>query len=155
MINSNMNRRDVLVLLIDDDEDDFLLISDAVKEAGLSITLLWKSNGEEALGYLKSGARPNLIITDLNMPGMDGREVIKAIKMDDATRAIPVVALTTSDSQEDVRLCYKIGANSYLTKPSSFARLLEIVHIINVYWLKTVQLPQWQEYDDRIKDINS
>jgi two-component system response regulator len=139
------------VLLIDDDEDDYVLMADAIREADLSFTLKWIHSGEEALRFLKDGdacgMRPSLILIDLNMPGMNGLEIIKAIKTDDSARDIPVVALTTSASDDDVRLCYRSGVNSYIKKPSEFSRLLEIVRIISVYWLETVQLPRKDSYN--------
>jgi len=145
-----LHRRRVTILMAEDDEDDRLMARDALAEGRVNSDLRFVADGEELLQYLRhegpyaDGAdapRPALILLDLNMPKVDGREALAAIKGDPALRAIPVVILTTSKAEEDVQRAYDLGVNSFITKPVTFARLVETMTTFAAYWLDTVDLP--------------
>src|SRR5579872_1813586 len=125
------NKIPISILVCDDDEDDRMLTQQALEDAHISNTVRFVQDGEELLDYLfqrgayggESGLapRPGLILLDLNMPKLDGREALKAIKEDPSLRDIPVVVLTTSRLDEDVAKSYKLGVNSFITKPVTFS----------------------------------
>ena len=140
----------VTILMADDDEDDHILVREALAESLVPIVLYIVSNGEELLNYLynrglyteKSKApRPGLILLDLNMPEKNGLEVLQEIKTDPILRSIPVIVLSSSDEPEDIYHSYNLGANSFITKPVTFAALVEIMKSIGKYWFEIVQLP--------------
>ena len=141
----------VKVLLADDDPDDWQLMLEAFGENGLAHELDCVENGEELMEYLHRRGRysklqktslPQLILLDLNMPRKDGREALKEIEADPVLRRIPVVALTTSVAEEEIRRSYDLGANSYIIKPATFKSLVELVKTLCQYWFKSVELPQ-------------
>ncbi|MET1076414.1 MAG: response regulator [Pseudomonas sp.] len=138
------------VLVADDDLDDCLLIQEAFRETRASTPLHFVHNGVELLDYLKRRApytdsrrypRPGLILLDLNMPLMDGREALTAIKSDPELRMMPVVVLTTSAAQEDIRRCYASGVNAFVSKPTSFSELVDQMQTLGHHWLDLVALP--------------
>ena len=133
-------------ILIEDDPGDVLLIKESFRSSRFDHSWAVFDKGEDALDYLRKRPAPHraasLILLDLNLPGMDGREVLLALKTDIDLRRIPVVVLTTSDSPIDIKLAYERYANSYITKPSSLDRLLSVAKRIEEYWLETVRLPQ-------------
>ncbi|MBI5014948.1 MAG: response regulator [Deltaproteobacteria bacterium] len=144
-------QKPVVILLADDDEDDRLMARDALEEARLANELRFVEDGEDLLDYLhhrgkyaRSGSapRPGLILLDLNMPRKDGREALREIKADPDLRRIPIVVLTTSKAEEDVQRTYDLGVNSFITKPVSFAALVEIMRTLGEYWFQIVQLPR-------------
>ena len=113
--------------------------------------MAWCKTGEAALDYVfKRGDYannpevqiPDLILLDLNMPGLDGRQVLRALKADNATKAIPVVVLTTSNDPKDINACYDLGASTYIQKPVSFAGLTEAIGKMKDYWFGVALLPQ-------------
>jgi CheY-like chemotaxis protein len=130
------------ILHADDDEDDNILITDAFRETGLGATITWIEDGEKLLDYLSKKGHPDLILLDLNMPRKDGHEALQEIKADPAMRSIPIIVMTTSASKEDILKCYDLGVNSYVKKPESFKRLLEVVKVISKYWFDTVERPE-------------
>ncbi|MFZ3152909.1 response regulator [Pseudomonas sp.] len=138
------------ILIADDDQDDCLMMQEAFNECRVSNPLHFVHDGEALLGYLQrrppydDEARyplPGLILLDLNMPRMDGREALQAIKSDAQLRAIPVVILTTSSAEEDILYSYDMGGNSFITKPVTYTGLLEVVKTLGHYWLEIVELP--------------
>jgi len=140
----------ITILMADDDPDDRLLVQDAFDEIRLSNPLVFVEDGVELMDYLRrrgayahlSGTPlPGLILLDLNMPKKDGREVLKEIKQDLALRTIPIVILTTSNVEEDILRTYDLGTNSYIIKPVTFDKLVEIVSKVTQYWLEIVRLP--------------
>ncbi|WP_290887069.1 response regulator [Arenimonas sp.] len=140
----------ITILMAEDDADDRLMTREAFQECRLGNPLQFVADGEELMDYLKrrgpyaDAARfpmPGLILLDLNMPRKDGREALREIKADPALREIPVVVLTTSKAEEDVANSYSDGANSFITKPVSFAALIEVVQTLGKYWLQIVDLP--------------
>lgn len=139
----------VVVLMADDDEDDLILTRDAFIENQLSSQLMFVRNGEELMDYLhhkgdyseENAPTPNLILLDLNMPRMDGREALVGIKSNPRLKLIPIVILTTSKAEEDILKSYELGVNSFITKPVSFDEMLKITKTIGTYWFDIVKLP--------------
>lgn len=141
---------EIAILVADDDADDRLMIREALAENRLANKLFFVENGVELMDYLLlrgkfsdsvAYPRPGLILLDLNMPKMDGREALKAIKEHEDLRRIPVVVLTTSKAEEDVYRTYDLGVNSFVTKPVTFDSLVSIVREIGRYWFQIVELP--------------
>jgi CheY-like chemotaxis protein len=144
-------KKSVVIVVAEDDSEDCLLIKDAFKEGLLVNGLRFVEDGEELMDYLRHGGkfkdpssspRPEIILLDLNMPKKDGREALKEIKSDPDLRSIPVVILTTSKEEEDILRSYNLGANSYITKPVTFAGLVEAIKALGKYWFEIVELPQ-------------
>ena len=142
--------RAITILLADDDEDDRLMTRDALRDARLHNDLRFCIDGVDLLDYLHrrgryasdgSAPRPGLILLDLNMPRMDGREALREIKGDPALRSIPVVVLTTSKAEEDIYRTYDLGVNSFITKPVQFDGLVEVMKALGKYWFEIVELP--------------
>jgi CheY-like chemotaxis protein len=135
------------VLLVEDDPGDVLMTREAFEDNKVRNRLTVVSDGEEALAYLrKEGAyaeavRPDLILLDLNLPRRDGREVLAEIKNDQNLHQIPVVVLTTSQSEEDILRSYQLHANAYVTKPVDFDRFIAVVRQIDDFFLTVVKLP--------------
>ncbi|HJU40187.1 MAG TPA: response regulator [Tahibacter sp.] len=140
----------ITVLMADDDPDDCRLTVDAFRAAQLANPLAFVEDGAALLDYLKRRRRyadvaielPGLILLDLNMPRIDGREALAEIKSDTALRHIPVVVLTTSSADEDIERAYRAGCNSYIQKPDSFSGLVDIVSALGRYWFSVVDLPE-------------
>ncbi len=132
------------ILMADDDADDRYLTRTAFEQTNLDCQLFFVEDGSEVFDFLngsgkyrdRSGCLPNLILLDLNMPKKDGKQVLHEIKGAPAFRHIPVIIFTTSRSPEDVRQMYQLGASSFITKPSSFDQLVEVVRHIGRYWLQ-------------------
>ncbi len=142
-------RKSVVILVADDDPEDCMLIKDAFKEGLLVNGLRFVGDGEELMDYLHRrgkykdsslSPRPGIILLDLNMPRKDGREALKEIKSAPDLKAIPVVVLTTSKDEEDILRSYDLGANSYITKPVTFAGLVNAIKALGKYWLEIVEL---------------
>lgn len=145
-----VEQKKISILMADDDEDDCMLASEALTESNLQHQLHIVKDGEELMDYLyrrgkytnsDSAVSPGLILLDLNMPKKDGREALKEIKTNPTFRHIPVVILTTSKAQEDIQLCYDLGANSFIIKPVTFASLVKVMETIGQYWFDIVELP--------------
>ena len=140
----------ITILMADDDEDDRLLTQDALAESRVLNELHFVEDGVELLEYLErkgkfedknSSPRPGLILLDLNMPRMDGREALETIKSNPNLKGIPVVILTTSKQEEDMVKGYNLGAASYITKPVTFDGLVELMKTLGKYWVEFVELP--------------
>ena len=138
----------IQVLLVEDSPGDVRLTREAFREANMNIQLHVASDGVEAMAFLKQEAphigvpRPDLILLDLNLPKMDGREVLANIKADDTLKTIPTVILTTSEAEADIVKSYQLQANSYLSKPVEFEDFESLVKSINEFWLIKAKLPQ-------------
>lgn len=136
------------VLLVEDSPGDVRLTRETFREANVSIHMHVASDGVEAMSFLKhegvhlQAPRPDLILLDLNLPKMDGREVLARIKQDDSLKAIPTVILTTSEAEADVFRSYQLQANSYLTKPVQLEAFYSLVQSINDFWLIKAKLPR-------------
>jgi CheY-like chemotaxis protein len=141
--------RPITIVMADDDADDRMLARDAMMESRLGNPFYFVEDGQELMDYLhragrfstEEAPRPGLILLDLNMPRMDGRQALRLIKSDPDLRSIPVVVLTTSKTEEDILRSYDLGANSFITKPVTFERLVEIVRGLGTYWFNIAQLP--------------
>jgi CheY-like chemotaxis protein len=140
----------ITILLADDDEDDRILTRAALLEAKHNAELRTVEDGAELMDYLHRRGRhtdeqdapvPNLILLDLNMPRMNGHEVLAKIKQDPKLRSIPVVVLTTSTAEEDISASYELGANSYISKPTGFLSFVDAMRNFSRYWTETVELP--------------
>ncbi|CCH53815.1 Response regulator rcp1 [Fibrisoma limi BUZ 3] len=130
-----------VIFTADDDEDDRLLLKQAFDQQSPECQLVFFTDGDELLSALMNlpfGELPRLIILDLNMPRMSGFEVLKRLKAHPRLRIIPVVVMTTSNRAEDVALSYQSGSSSFVTKPTSYDRLLELVKVTRQYWFETV-----------------
>lgn len=141
------NRDAPSLLIIDDNEGDIELISKILEGSVDAKNIHASVDGEEALRILQKRNRfanaPDIdvVILDLNIPGMSGYDILRAIKSDERTKVIPVVVLTGSSSEKDILAAYELGANSYVVKPALFKDLSKTVKLIDQYWLKTVTLP--------------
>jgi len=137
----------ISVLLVEDDPGDVLMTREAFEDNKLRNRLSVVSDGVSALEFLRKegdhvdAPTPDLILLDLNLPRMDGREVLAEIKADEDLRQIPVVVLTTSKAEEDVLRSYKLHANAYVTKPVDFERFIEVVRQIDEFFVTVVKLP--------------
>ncbi len=143
-------KKNLIILMAEDDQDDQLLTEEALEENDMPTSLYIVENGEELMDYLNQVApynddakfpRPNLILLDLNMPKKDGREALKEIKADPKLRQIPIVALTTSQAEDDIYRSYDLGVSSYITKPVTFGALVTVMQVLSQYWFETVELP--------------
>ena len=143
--------RAITILMADDDEDDRELARDALQDERLAERMQFVVDGQDLLDYLhrdgpyssgpRSAPRPSIILLDLNMPRKDGREALAEIKADDSLRRIPVVVLTTSRDEEDVRRAYELGASSFITKPVTHSKLTDVMSTVALYWSQVVELP--------------
>jgi chemotaxis family two-component system response regulator Rcp1 len=137
----------VEILLVEDNPHDLRLTEEALKDSKILIHLHVAKDGEEALEFLqregshKAAPRPDLILLDLNLPKVDGREVLEIIKADANLRLIPVVVLTTSEAEEDIIASYRLQANCYITKPIDLGEFTKVVQAIEGFWFSIVKLP--------------
>lgn len=145
-----ITKTSILILMADDDEDDVLLTQKALKQGKLLNDLHCVQDGEELMDYLlhrgvytdaSQAPRPGVILLDLNMPRKDGREALKEIKSNPDLKDIPIVVFTTSKAEEDIYRSYKLGVNSFITKPVTFERLIEVMQMLGKYWFEIVTLP--------------
>ena len=145
------HRIPITILLCDDDAEDRELTRQALEAAHVSNAIEMCEDGEQLLDYLyqrgqyagETGAapRPGLILLDLNMPNLDGREALKVIKADPTLRDIPIVVLTTSRADKDIIASYDLGVNSFISKPVTFTGLGAAMNVLGRYWLELVELP--------------
>lgn len=147
---STMTRPQTL-LVVEDSDDDFHATVRAFKKAGLANPVRRCTNGDQALDYLfrrgeyvdpASSPRPGVILLDLNLPGTDGREVLREIKLDPALHKIPVIVLTTSSAEQDIQRCYDYGANSYVQKPVDLNGFVTAMTRLKEYWFEVAILPK-------------
>ncbi len=143
--------RAVEILLVEDNPHDAELAMRALKKSRLANRVVHVSDGEQALDFLFARGKfsdrlktdhPKMILLDLKLPRVDGMEVLKAVKSDPQTRAIPVVVLTSSREEKDIVESYKLGVNSYLVKPVDFDKFVEVVKDLGMYWLVLNQPPR-------------
>ena len=139
--------RPIDVLLVEDDPGDVLMTKEAFQDYKVQNQLHVVNDGTEAMAFLRREGdyadvpRPDLVLLDLNLPRMDGREVLQAIKSDPDLASIPVVVLTTSEAEEDVLRSYSLHANAYVTKPVDFERFIQVVRQIDDFFITVVRLP--------------
>jgi CheY-like chemotaxis protein len=140
-----------LILFIEDSDDDFFAAERAFKKAGLKNIIRRLTNGDQAIDYLTHRGKfeepndaplPGLILLDLNLPGLDGRDVLRFVKADARLRKIPVIVLTTSNAQKDIQQCYDDGANTYVQKPVELQGFIQAITQLKEYWFEIAILPR-------------
>jgi CheY-like chemotaxis protein len=151
------NDQRIRILLAEDDPDDRLLTRRALQKSRIANTISTVEDGEELMDYLRrEGAyedpddapRPGLILLDLNMPRMDGREALKKIKSDPELRRIPVIVLTTSEAEQDILQSYDLGVNAFVTKPVTFDGLADAIQALGDFWFEIVKLPSERDANE-------
>lgn len=139
------------ILLVEDNEDDYEATARSFKKSHFMNPIKWCKNGQDALDYLNKQGNysndnqhvlPALILLDLNMPGLDGRQTLERIKKNPILKYIPVVVLTTSADSKDIEQCYQLGVSTYVQKPLNFDRLAEAVRTMKDYWFDIAILPE-------------
>jgi CheY-like chemotaxis protein len=144
----SVDRRVIDVLLVEDDPGDALMIRESFDHHAIKHTLHHVTDGVEAMRFLRQEAefadrpRPDLILLDLNLPRMDGREVLREVKGDPSLRAIPIVVLTTSEADEDILRSYELHANAYVTKPVELDHFMEVIRMTDDFFVNVVKLPR-------------
>jgi CheY-like chemotaxis protein len=145
-----MKSKPIIILFADDDKDDQLLVKDAFEDNRLANDLYFVDDGQELMDYLhrkgkysdpQLSPKPDLILLDLNMPKIDGRQALKEIKKDNMLKRIPIVILTTSKAEEDIVRSYNLGVNSYITKPVTLEGMVDTIKTLEQYWFQIVKLP--------------
>ncbi|MEZ4705123.1 MAG: response regulator [Bdellovibrionota bacterium] len=145
-----LQRKPNRILIVEDSKEDFMVIHRAFNRVGMVDALFHINNGDEALDYLHKEGKyrdssthvlPEMVILDLNLPGVDGREILKKMKGNTRLKKIPVIILTTSADESDVEACYTDGANSYIQKPVEFKGFIDAVEHIKEYWFGISLLP--------------
>lgn len=138
------------ILIVEDDPEDRMLAEDAINESEPRFPVRFLEDGEQLLAYLQHKGRyqeadtnppPGVIVMDLNMPRLDGREALARIKSHPVFKTIPVIILTTSNHAQDIENCYSLGANSYLTKPGNYRELVKLMEMLKSYWYDLNKLP--------------
>lgn len=142
------------MLIIEDSQEDFETLQRLLRRSNIPIPIQRCANGDQALAYLyqtghdiapDNAPRPGLIVLDLNLPGTDGREVLRRIKQDEVMNEIPIVVFTTSNNPKDMEDCYRSGADHYIVKPINFEQLKQDVQTLIEYWLKGSNLGDGQQ----------
>jgi CheY-like chemotaxis protein len=151
------NDQRIRILLAEDDPDDRLLTRRALQKSRIANTISTVEDGEELMEYLRhegeyedpeDAPRPGLILLDLNMPRMDGREALKKIKSDPELRRIPVIVLTTSEAEQDILQSYDLGVNAFVTKPVTFDGLADAIQALGDFWFEIVKLPSERDVSE-------
>jgi len=148
MISTHMNHAVKVLLLVEDNGADVRLMKEAFRESGIVEDISVVTDGEEAMMFLhktgeyENAPRPHLILLDLNLPRKDGRQVLSEIKSDHDLKRIPVIILTSSQAEEDIRTTYELGANCFITKPLDFGEFTEITRLLADFRLGVVRLPE-------------
>jgi two-component system, chemotaxis family, response regulator Rcp1 len=147
-------KKEIRILLVEDNEGDIILTLKALKKAHVHNEIDVVRDGEQALQFLhKQGPysqaeTPGLILLDINLPRIDGVEVLSEVKKDERLRLIPVVMLTTSDSEKDIMQSYYHYANCFITKPVNFTKFMEVIKTVKEFWISIVHLPKNQDYEE-------
>ena len=139
---------EIFILIAEDDADDRFLLQAAFEENRFNDKLHFVENGVELLDFLQRHTQneqparmPHFILLDLNMPKKDGREVLRELKQHPIYKKIPVIIFSTTNNEQEMRRCYELGANSYITKPNSFENLIKMVAALRSYWIQTSSTP--------------
>ncbi|AOX00436.1 response regulator [Moorena producens PAL-8-15-08-1] len=149
-MNIMTNTQPIDILLVEDSSSDAELILEALCDSKLSSHFHWVDDGAKAIAFLRKqgkyqeAPRPALIVLDLNLPKKDGRQVLQEIKEDPKISTIPIIILTTSDSQQDIINTYRLKANCYICKPIDLESFMSMVKLIEEFWLNLVRLPSYQ-----------
>ncbi|GAB4298996.1 MAG: response regulator [Desulfuromonadia bacterium] len=140
----NETKREVRILIAEDDEGHAELIQDSLKEAGVTNEIIRFRDGQETIDYIMENPdlerRPCLLLLDIRMPRMDGIDVLKRLKSDPRTRNMPVIMLTTTDDPREIRQCYDLGCNCYVTKPVDYQKFSEVMNRLGLF-LVIIQIP--------------
>ena len=145
---NNESKNCIDVLLVEDNPADVILMQEALSDAACCNRLHVVNDGEEAMAFLRrqgvyaAASRPDIILLDLNLPKKDGREVLKEIKEDGSLMHIPVIIISTSQSQEEIMNSYRLHANCFISKPVDLNRFFEMVRAIDSFWFSVASLPQ-------------
>lgn len=157
----SINSRTIEVLLVEDNPGDVNLTRLALADRAINVNLSVVPDGVEAMNFLhrqgeyQQAVHPDLILLDWNLPRKDGREVLVEIKTNERLQRIPIVVLTTSQAEEDIRKAYDLHANCYITKPVDFQQFVQIIQSIEYFWFTIVQLPPaWGDQEQWIVDRN-
>ena len=143
-------KKPLTILMADDDEEDRMMTGEVLEEVSPANRLRFVRDGEELMEYLyrrgdyadpAEAPRPSLLLLDLKMPRKDGHEALREIRADPGFRSMPVVVLTSSKAEEDLRRAYELGVNSFITKPADFSGLVGVMEAVATYWFETVELP--------------
>ncbi len=146
-ITTGLMNKSLDVLLMEDNEGDIFLMKKVFEDSQIKSTLNVVRNGREGIEYLtnqspyENASPPDIILLDLNMPEMSGQEVLEIAKQDDKLKSIPIIVLTTSSSEDDIRQCYQLQANSYIKKPVDFNQFSGFIDILLQYWCQVVKFP--------------
>jgi CheY-like chemotaxis protein len=146
------NRTPIELLLIDDDQADIYLAKRSLKQCKTRVEIQVARNGEEGLALLRQEAghedskRPDLIFLDLNMPRMNGHELLAAMKADQGLKSIPVIVMSTSENEDDIRKSYELQASAYVAKPVELDEFSDVIRLVDEHWFRTVRLPQCREH---------
>lgn len=149
MVKANL-KKGAKILLVEDSMADQRLIARAVRKTEFKAELFIVNDGEEAMAFLQhqppfediiQHPRPDIILLDINMPKMDGKQVLKAVRQDPKLHNLPIIMLTTSDNEKDVLESYQLGVNAYITKPSGLDSFISTIQTLELFWLKLVELP--------------
>jgi CheY-like chemotaxis protein len=144
---NQLTSRPIEILLVEDNPGDVRLTREGFKQARIANSLHVAANGDDALDFLyrrdghAAAPRPDMILLDLNLPGIDGRSVLQKIKLDDGLKTIPVVILTSPEAEIDIVKAYESHANCYIAKPLDLDKFMHIVRSIEDFWLSVVRLP--------------
>ena len=136
------------ILLVEDSPSDVVLTQEALRESRIANELSVVRDGEQALAYLRreppyeDATRPDLVLLDLNLPNLDGRDVLRAVRADPDLAGLPIIVLTTSDADEDIRAAYASYANSYVQKPVDMDKFVDVIRAIEGFWFTVVKLPR-------------
>lgn len=137
------------ILLVEDNPTDVMMTREALEENSISRNLIVVEDGIEALEYLKNASvLPSLILLDLNLPRMSGRELLQTLKTHDTYKSIPVIVLTTSNADDDIANAYSLNANCYITKPVDFTNFVEIIRSFDEFWFRCATLPNIKNSTD-------
>ena len=136
------------ILLVEDSPSDVVLTQEALRESRIANELSVVRDGQQALAYLRreppyeDATRPDLVLLDLNLPNLDGRDVLRAVRADPDLAGLPIIVLTTSDADEDIRAAYASHANSYVQKPVDMDQFVNVIRAIEGFWFTVVKLPR-------------
>lgn len=147
-----MGEQAAILLVVEDSDEDFEALQRAIRKTSIACQIQRCSEGDEALSFLfsqdlreklfpLSAFPPSLILLDLNLPGMDGRDILMRLKQDETLKSIPVVVLSTSNNPKDIRECYSLGANAYIIKPIDAVKFKRTIQLFVEYWFEAVVLP--------------
>lgn len=144
-------KRPIEILLVEDSPGDVVLVREALRQNSVPANLHHVNDGAAAMAFLRRqdiyvrAPRPDIILLDLNMPRMNGREFLQQVKSDEQLRSLPVIALTTSDAQGDIHECYELGVNAYIVKPVDVESFFKTIQSLENFWFAVAELPSMHE----------